>query len=102
MKTLEKKASKSDPPKAFGREVLADTLADSRIGKIQETLSEALKGMGIEAQIAFSEEKNLVSIFKVIIEGREIEVAIGNSVADAQDPAAEIQNVLKMFGLGVK
>ncbi|HSB46403.1 MAG TPA: hypothetical protein VLD37_00185 [Candidatus Bilamarchaeum sp.] len=103
MKKLEKRATKSDPPKgAFGREVLAESLSESRLPKIQEALISALKELGLEGQVTVSEEKNLVTSFKVVVDGRERDVAIGNSVADAENPVAEVVNVLKMFGLGAR
>ena len=92
---------KSDPKGLFGREVLAETLAETRIKRLEDVLIEALKGMGISAKITDSEERSLVTVFTILIDERQRQVAIGNNVASSENPAGEVQGILRMHGLGI-
>ena len=85
-------------PGFAGREVLAELLSSD---PKQKLLEQALEKMGIAAEITGKEVKNLVTVFKMVIEGRERSVAIGHNVADSSDPIGEIQGILRMHGLGV-
>ena len=101
MMKQEKKASRSDPKGLFGREVLAETLAEIRIVKLEEVLSRTLKAMGIDAKITDSQERKLVTVFTIVIDERQRQVAIGNNVASSENPAGEVQGILRMHGLGI-
>lgn len=102
MRKLEKRASSSDPHKGmFGREVLAESLAEGRILKIEGYLKAALSDLGIEAKITDSEERKLVAVFTIVIDERQRQVAIGNNVASSENPVGEIQGILRMHGLGI-
>jgi hypothetical protein len=97
----QEKKLKSDPPRLFGREVLAETLAESRTKRIEEIISGALEKMGIAAQITDSEERKLVSVFTIVIDGRQRQVAVGNNIVESEDPVSEAQGILRMYGLGM-
>ena len=57
--------------------------------------------MGINAEIPDKEERSLVTVYRIIIDGRERSVAIGHNIVDSSDPAGEIQGILRMYGLGI-
>ncbi|MEW6722583.1 MAG: hypothetical protein AB1324_04945 [Candidatus Micrarchaeota archaeon] len=100
------RASKKDEPDSgrgfVGRELLASGRLESgfRPRTKRYALSQALKGMGIEAEITSEEEKKLVTNFTIVIDGRERTIALGDTILEAADPIAEVQGVLRMFGLG--